>query len=113
MQRRDQREGRESQSSADAGVRVSRLAVEPVEAYAIDAVTSRWRTFEAHVAAHRDGAALELAATARAGRLARVPWDDIAAAMAPDADPRTRGTVFRTALETLGIAAVENPRDPP
>jgi hypothetical protein len=32
--------------------------------------------------------------------------------MAPNADPRTRGTVFRTALETLGIAAVETPRDP-
>ena len=107
-----QREGRVAVVGS-AGVRVLRLAVEPVEAYAIDAVTSRWRTFEAHVAAHRDGAALELAATgADFAAWLGAAWDGIAAAMAPDADPRARGTVFRTALETLGIAAVENPRDP-
>ena len=112
-QRRDQREGSVA-LVASPGARVSRLAVEPVEAYGIDAVTSRWRTFEAHVAAHRDGAPLELTAT-RPFDLAAwlaAAWDDIAAAMAPDADPRTRGTVFRAALETLGIAAIENPRDP-
>ena len=110
--RRDQREGRVALVGT-AGVRVSRLAVEPVEAFAIDAVTSRWRTFEAHVAAHRDGAPLELAATGpELAAWLSAAWDAIAAAMAPDADPRTRGTVFRTALETLGIAAVENPRDP-
>ena len=110
--RRDQREGRVAVVGT-AGVRVSRLAVEPVEAFAIDAVTSRWRTFEAHVAAHRDGAPLELAATGpELAAWLSAAWDAIAAAMAPDADPRTRGTVFRTALETLGIAAVENPRDP-
>ncbi len=111
-QRRDQREGRVAVVGG-AGVRVARLSVEPVEAYAIDALTSRWRSFDAHVAAYRDAAPLAIGASgAEFAAWLAAEWDRIAAAMAPDADPRTRGTVFRTALETLGIAAVENPRDP-
>jgi hypothetical protein len=111
-ERRDQREGRVAVVGG-TGARVSRLAVEPVQAYVIDVMTSRWRTFEAHVAAYRDGASLELAATgAEFAAWLASEWDAIAAAMAPDADPRTRGTVFRSAIETLGIAAAETPRDP-
>jgi hypothetical protein len=107
-----QRDGRVALVGS-AGARVSRLAVEPVEAYAIDVMTSRWRTFDAHIAAHRDGAALEIVATgAELAAWLAAEWDAIAAAIAPDADPRARGTVFRRALETLGIPAVESPREP-
>ncbi len=111
-ERRDQREGRVAVVGG-TGVRVSRLAVEPVQAYVIDVMTSRWRTFDTHVAAYRDSAPLELGATgAELAAWLASEWDAIAAAMAPDADPRTRGTVFRSAIETLGIAAAESPRDP-
>jgi hypothetical protein len=110
--RRDAREGRIALVSSPGG-RITRLSVQPIEAYAIDVTTSRWRTFEDHVAAHRDGAPIAIAATTTelAGWLA-AEWDRITSAMAPEADPRLRGTVFRTALETLGIAAIESPRDP-
>jgi hypothetical protein len=110
--RGDQREGRVA-LLASAGVRVSRLTVEPVEAYAIDAVTSRWRTFEDHIAAYRDAAPLAIGASA--ADLAvwlSSEWQSIGAAMAADADPRVRATAFRGAVEALGIAAVESPTEP-
>jgi hypothetical protein len=110
--RGDRREGRVAVVGS-AGTRLTGLSVEPVEAYAIDVLASRWRTFEAHVAAYRDAAPLAIAATgAELAAWLGTDWDRIATAMAPDADPRARGTVFRTALEKLGIAAVETPRDP-
>jgi hypothetical protein len=110
--RGDRREGRVALVGGPAA-RVTNLYVEPVEAYTIDVLTSRWRTFESHVAAYRDAEPFTIGATgAELAAWLTAEWDRIAAAMAPDADPRTRSTVFRTALESLGIAALETPRDP-
>ena len=96
-----------------AGARFTRFAVEPIEAYAINLSTSRWRSFDAHVEAHRDAAPMTIGAS-RAGVSAWLSgqWDAIHAVMTPDADPRTRAGVFRTAIETLGIPAMEDPSAP-
>lgn len=110
--RGDQREGRVA-LVATGDVRVNQLSVEPIEAYVLDVTTSRWRTFDEHIAAHRDRAPLALDGPASAlSTWLAAAWDDIASAMTPDADPRKRDTVFRAAQETLGIPAVEDPTDP-
>jgi hypothetical protein len=112
MPRDHQREGRVALVGS-AGARFTRFAVEPVEAYAIDLTTSRWHSFDEHVAAYRDGAALTIGTTrAEASTWLGAQWDAIAAVMASDADPRARAGVFRGALEALGIPAIENPAAP-
>jgi hypothetical protein len=109
--RGDQREGRAA-FIGSAGARFARFAVEPIEAYAIDLTTSRWRNFDEQVAAYSDGAPLAIGATrAEASAWLSAQWDAVAAVMTPDADPRTRVGVFRAALETLGIPAIEEPAD--
>ncbi len=96
-----------------AGARFSSFAVEPVEALAIDFVASRWHGFAEHVAAHRDNAPLMVESQrSQVSAWLTAQWDALNAVMTPDADPRSRGTLFRQALETIGIARIEDPTEP-
>jgi hypothetical protein len=111
-ERGEQRGGHAAMFGTD-GARFTKFAVEAVEAYAIDLVTSRWHGFAEHVAEHRDNSPLTVESSrAEVSAWIAAQWDAVSAVMTNDADPRSRGKLFRQALEAFGIARIEEPTEP-